>query len=86
MWRPISFQTLILIPINFSEREKLTEREQLWRQLEELAKNNPVWEKMIGQMERIDLASKVTDDYLLDGEELKIENIDQLSREVYYKY
>lgn len=70
---------------NFSEREKLSEREQLWQQVEELAKSNPVWEKMIGQMERIDLTTKESNDYMVDGEPLKIENINKISREVYFR-
>uniref|UniRef100_A0A336LQY6 Serine/threonine protein phosphatase 2A regulatory subunit n=1 Tax=Culicoides sonorensis TaxID=179676 RepID=A0A336LQY6_CULSO len=69
-----------------NEHEKLTEREQLWRQVEDLAKSNPIWEKMIGQMERIDLSSKDNssndDEYLGDGNALKIESIDQITREV----
>ncbi|XP_063696736.1 serine/threonine-protein phosphatase 2A 56 kDa regulatory subunit gamma isoform-like [Culicoides brevitarsis] len=69
-----------------TEHEKLTEREQLWRQVEDLARSNPVWEQMIGQMERIDLSSKDNsrndDEYLGDGNAIKIESIDQMTREV----
>lgn len=66
----------------------MTEREQLWRQVEDLAKSNPVWEKMIGQMERIDLSSKDNssndDEYLGDDNAIKIESIDHITREVDY--
>lgn len=65
----------------------MTERAQVWQQVEELAKNNPVWEKMIGQMERIDLSTKdnSSDDFnMADGDDLKIECLDEMTREVDY--
>lgn len=67
----------------------MTERQQLWRQVEDLAKSNPIWEKMIGQMERIDLSSKDNssndEEYLGGGgNAIKIESIDQMTREVDY--
>jgi hypothetical protein len=39
------------------EREKLTQRDELWQQVEMLAKNNPEWQKVVGQMHVIDLST-----------------------------
>jgi serine/threonine-protein phosphatase 2A regulatory subunit B' len=68
--------------ILFSEREKMSQRDELWQQVEILAKNNPEWEKVIGQMQQIDL-NTTEYDYIMNGdEELSKDKIEEMSREV----
>ncbi|XP_017485377.1 PREDICTED: serine/threonine-protein phosphatase 2A 56 kDa regulatory subunit delta isoform-like, partial [Rhagoletis zephyria] len=39
------------------EREKMSQREELWMQVESLAKSNPEWPKMCGQMDNLSISS-----------------------------
>jgi serine/threonine-protein phosphatase 2A regulatory subunit B' len=65
-----------------SEREKMSQRDELWQQVEMLAKNNPEWEKVIGQMQQIDL-NTTEYDYIMNGdEEMSKDKIEEMSREV----
>lgn len=38
----------LIFSFRYSEREKLTHREELWQQVESLAKTNPEWPKIAG--------------------------------------
>ena len=65
------------------EREKLNQREELWAQVESLAKNNPEWPKMIGLMESLSISSSQTDfDQIPDNCDLSYDKLEQESREV----
>ncbi|XP_067641030.1 serine/threonine-protein phosphatase 2A 56 kDa regulatory subunit gamma isoform isoform X4 [Eurosta solidaginis] len=39
------------------EREKMSQREELWMQVESLAKTNPEWPKLCGQMDNLSISS-----------------------------
>ncbi|XP_073827531.1 protein phosphatase regulatory B subunit well-rounded isoform X4 [Musca autumnalis] len=39
------------------EREKMSQREGLWQQVESMAKNNPEWHKICGQMDNLSISS-----------------------------
>lgn len=63
----VSFQVVILIEhldifvsfCNFflREREKFAQREGLWQQVETMAKTNPEWTKIVGQMDSLSISS-----------------------------
>lgn len=40
-----------------SEREKFAQREGLWQQVESMAKTNPEWTKLVGQMDSLSISS-----------------------------
>lgn len=68
----------------FSEREKSSQREELWNQLEVLARqNNPDWQNVIDQMHQDDMASYGDSDYMEDNTLFLSDKMDQaISREV----
>ncbi|XP_011290504.1 serine/threonine-protein phosphatase 2A 56 kDa regulatory subunit gamma isoform isoform X4 [Musca domestica] len=43
------------------EREKMSQREGLWQQVESMAKSNPEWHKLCGQMDNLSISSSQND-------------------------
>lgn len=67
----------------YREREKSSHREELWQQVESLAKNNPEWPRLIGQMDNLSISSSQNDfDQIPDNGELTYDKLEQESREV----
>ncbi|XP_037922988.1 serine/threonine-protein phosphatase 2A 56 kDa regulatory subunit gamma isoform isoform X2 [Hermetia illucens] len=65
------------------EREKSSHREELWQQVESLAKNNPEWPRLIGQMDNLSISSSQNDfDQIPDNGELTYDKLEQESREI----
>ncbi|XP_059614116.1 serine/threonine-protein phosphatase 2A 56 kDa regulatory subunit gamma isoform isoform X1 [Phlebotomus argentipes] len=70
---------------NQIEREKLTQREEIWQQVETLAKNNPEWSRVGVKIERysIDALARNEADDLIKAEKLTYDELEQESRDVH---
>lgn len=68
------------------EREKLSQREEFWQQVENLARSKPEWQKLVGQMENLNIKStydlKNDFDQILDNCDLTYDQLEQESRDV----
>lgn len=69
--------------LDFREHEKLSQRQNLWQQVESLAKTNPEWPKLVGDSNRGVNMSNLQNDFeqIPDGE-LTYDKLEQESREV----
>lgn len=64
------------------ETEQYAKREEVWQQIEELArKKNPQFENLINQMDYLSL-SQNNDDFTLNEDDFSNEKIDQYSKDV----
>lgn len=71
-----------LIFFFFSETEQYAKREEVWNQIEELArKKNPQFENLINQMDYLSL-SQNNNDFTLNEDDFSSEKIDQYSKDV----
>ncbi|KAL5274311.1 PPP2R5D family protein [Megaselia abdita] len=68
------------------EHEKLSQREEFWQQVENLARSKPEWQKLVGQMETLNIKSsydmKNDFDQILDNCDLTYDQLEQESRDV----
>lgn len=48
---------MLLSTTPLREREKMSQREGLWQQVETMAKSNPEWTKICGQMDSLSISS-----------------------------
>lgn len=53
----MSFILTVALISTCSEREKFAQREGLWQQVESMAKTNPDWTKIVGQMDSLSISS-----------------------------
>lgn len=64
------------------ETEQYAKREEVWQQIEELArKKNPQFENLISQMDYLSL-SQNNNDFTLNEDDFSSEKIDQYSKDV----
>lgn len=57
------------------------QREELWSQVESLAKNNPEWPKLVGQTDSISISSSQNEfDQYTDNFDLTYEKLEQEAR------
>lgn len=63
------------------EREKLSQREELWQQVESLARSNPEWPKIAGQLDSLSNSSCSQNDYDQYNNENCDLNYDKLAQE-----
>ncbi|XP_055715085.1 serine/threonine-protein phosphatase 2A 56 kDa regulatory subunit gamma isoform isoform X3 [Phlebotomus papatasi] len=69
---------------NQIEREKLTQREEIWQQVETLAKNNPEWSRVSVKIEHyaIDALARNDADTLIKTNKLTYDELEKESRDV----
>lgn len=66
----------------WSGSEQCAKREEVWQQIEELArKNNPRFESLVNQMDYLSLSQK-NNDFTLNEDDLLNDKVDQSSRDV----
>ncbi|XP_055905269.1 serine/threonine-protein phosphatase 2A 56 kDa regulatory subunit gamma isoform isoform X9 [Eupeodes corollae] len=64
------------------ERERMSHREELWAQVENLAKTNPEWPKLCGQMESLSISSsQIEFDQFQDNCDLTYDKFEQEARQ-----
>ncbi|XP_036232938.1 uncharacterized protein wrd isoform X2 [Bactrocera oleae] len=63
------------------EREKMSQREELWMQVESLAKSNPEWPKMCGQMDNLSISSSQNEFEENENCDLTYDKLEQESRQ-----
>ncbi|XP_018797729.1 PREDICTED: serine/threonine-protein phosphatase 2A 56 kDa regulatory subunit gamma isoform isoform X4 [Bactrocera latifrons] len=63
------------------EREKISQREELWMQVESLAKSNPEWPKMCGQMDNLSISSSQNEFEENENCDLTYDKLEQESRQ-----
>ncbi|XP_011176471.2 uncharacterized protein LOC105208376 isoform X2 [Zeugodacus cucurbitae] len=63
------------------EREKMSQREELWMQVESLAKTNPEWPKMCGQMDNLSISSSQNEFEENENCDLTYDKLEQNSRQ-----
>ncbi|XP_055677656.1 serine/threonine-protein phosphatase 2A 56 kDa regulatory subunit gamma isoform isoform X1 [Lutzomyia longipalpis] len=70
---------------NQIEREKLTQREEIWQQVETLAKNNPEWSRVSVKIEpySIDTLARNDADMLIKNEKLTYDELEKESRDIH---
>lgn len=54
----MNFKIKFFITCENREDQKLSQREELWQQVESLARNNPEWPKVVGQFSNMNLTVK----------------------------
>ena len=70
-------------PTNCRETELYAKREEVWKEIEELArKNNPKFESLINQMEFLSISNQNNNDYNLNEDDYANEKYDQYSKDV----
>ncbi|XP_053959236.1 serine/threonine-protein phosphatase 2A 56 kDa regulatory subunit gamma isoform isoform X3 [Anastrepha ludens] len=63
------------------EREKMSQREELWMQVESLAKGNPEWPKMCGQMDNLSISSSQNEFEENENCDLTYDKLEQETRQ-----
>ncbi|XP_012157381.1 serine/threonine-protein phosphatase 2A 56 kDa regulatory subunit gamma isoform isoform X5 [Ceratitis capitata] len=63
------------------EREKMSQREELWMQVESLAKSNPEWPKLVGQMDNLSISSSQNEFEENENCDLTYDKLEQESRQ-----
>ncbi|XP_055853925.1 serine/threonine-protein phosphatase 2A 56 kDa regulatory subunit gamma isoform isoform X2 [Episyrphus balteatus] len=64
------------------ERERMSQREELWAQVENLAKTNPEWPKLCGHMESLSISSsQIEFDQFQDNCDLTYDKFEQEARQ-----
>lgn len=77
------FFFFFIFVLNYRETEQYAKREEVWKEIEELArKNNPKFESLINQMEFLSISNQNNNDYNLNEDDYANEKYDQYSKDV----
>jgi hypothetical protein len=79
-----NFSSMFLVHFSCRETEQYAKREEVWREIEELArKNNPQFENLINHMEFLSISNQNNNnDYTLNEDDFSSDKFDQYSKDV----